>query len=165
MNEIIDDRESTPMSRRPPATAQLPQMQLVHLLRAVTVDLDLLGAGFAGTHGLHPTDVRALIHLLDADRTGVAATPGWLGAQVGLNSASTTALIDRLARLGHVRRSRDAADRRRVLLSVDPSAVELGWMFFGPLIERMVTAMQAFTDDELDTARRFLQAMHGAVQV
>jgi DNA-binding MarR family transcriptional regulator len=93
----------------------------------------------------------------------VAATPGWLGAQIGLNSASTTALIDRLERLGHVQRSRDPADRRRVLLSVDPSAVELGWTFFGPLIERLLTAMQAFTDEELDAARRFLVAMRGAV--
>ena len=151
------------MNRRRPSAANSPQMQLVHLLRSVTIDLDLLGARFASTHGLHPTDVRALIHLLDADRTGVAATPGWLGAQVGLNSASTTALIDRLERLGHVRRSRDSADRRRVLLSVDPSAIELGWTFFGPLIDRLVTAMQAFTDDELDTARRFLAAMRGAV--
>jgi DNA-binding MarR family transcriptional regulator len=151
------------MNRRRPVADNSPQMQLVHLLRAVTIDLDLLGAKFASTHGLHPTDVRALIHLLDADRTGVAATPGWLGAQVGLNSASTTALIDRLERLGHVRRSRDPADRRRVLLSVDPSAIELGWTFFGPLIERLLTAMQAFTDDELDTARRFLLAMQNAV--
>ncbi len=151
------------MTRRRPVAADSPQMQLVHLLRAVTVDLDLLGANFASTHGLHPTDVRALIHLLDADRTGAAATPGWLSAQIGLNSASTTALIDRLERLGHVRRSRDQADRRRVLLSVNPTAVELGWTFFGPLIERLVTAMQTFTDDELDTARRFLLAMRAAV--
>jgi DNA-binding MarR family transcriptional regulator len=151
------------MTRRQQAAPNSPQMQLVHLLRAVTVDLDLLGATFASTHGLHPTDVRALIHLLDADRTGAAATPGWLGAQVGLNSASTTALIDRLERLGHVRRSRDPTDRRRVLLSVAPTAVELGWTFFGPLIQRLITAMQVFTDDELDTARRFLLAMRAAV--
>jgi DNA-binding MarR family transcriptional regulator len=151
------------MTRRKQPAANSPQMELVHLLRAVTVDLDLLGASFASAHGLHATDVRALIHLLDADRTGIAATPGWLGAQVGLNSASTTALIDRLERLGHVRRSRDSADRRRVLLTVDPTAVELGWTFFGPLIERLVTAMQAFTNDELDTARRFLLTMRAAV--
>jgi hypothetical protein len=51
-----------------------------------------------------------------------------------------------------------------VLLSVDPSAIELGWTFFGPLIERLLTAMQAFTDDELDTARRFLVAMSAAAR-
>ena len=61
------------MSRRHQPAANSPQMELVHLLRAVTVDLDLLGANFTSTHGLHPTDVRALIHLLDADRTGTTA--------------------------------------------------------------------------------------------
>src|SRR3954467_7428888 len=93
-----------------------PGMRMVHLLRAITVELDLFGAEFAGLHALHPTDLRALIHLLDAARSDSTATPGWLGDQLGLNSAAVTALIDRLERVGHVRRVRDTHDRRRVLL-------------------------------------------------
>ncbi len=138
---------------------QDPGLQLVHLLRAVTVELDLFAAEFAGRNGLHPTDVRALIHLLDAGRAGVSATPGWLGAQLGVNSASTTALVDRLERLGLVRRERDTQDRRRVLLAVQDQAVALGWSFFGPLIREMVGAMRSFDEAELDTVRRFLLAM------
>ncbi|MER5839938.1 helix-turn-helix domain-containing protein [Streptomyces prasinus] len=136
-----------------------PGLQLVHLLRGVTVELDLFAAGFADRNGLHPTDVRALIHLLDAARTGVSATPGWLGAQLGVNSASTTALVDRLERLGLVHRERDTRDRRRVLLIVQDEAVTLGWSFFGPLIHGMVDAMQSFEEEELATVRRFLLAM------
>lgn len=138
---------------------QDPRMQLVHLLRGVTVELDLFGAAFAGAHGLHPTDLRALIHLLDAARAGTAATPGRLADQLGLNSASVTALVDRLARAGHVRRERDPGDRRRVLLVVEEQAVALGWSFFGPLITGMVAAMSAFDEAELATVRRFLRAM------
>ncbi|MEU1938696.1 MarR family transcriptional regulator [Streptomyces coeruleorubidus] len=138
---------------------QDPGLQLVHLLRAVTVELDLLAAEFAGREGLHPTDVRALIHLLDAGREGVRATPGWLGAQLGVNSASTTALVDRLERLGLVRRERDTRDRRRVLLVVQDEAVTLGWSFFGPLIHEMVAEMRSFEETELATVRRFLLAM------
>src|SRR5581483_268713 len=123
-----------------PMDDQDPALGLVHLLRAVTVELDLFAAEFAGNNGLHPTDVRALIQLLDADRAAVTATPGWLAAQLGLNSASTTALIDRLERLGLVRRARDTHDRRRVLLCVEERAVALSWSFFGPLINGMVTA-------------------------
>lgn len=135
---------------------QSPVMGLVHLLRAVTVEFDLLGAEFAARNGLHPTDVRALIHLLDASRAGVRATPGWLGGQLRLNSAGTTALVDRLERLGLVRRSRDTADRRRVLLEVEERATELGWAFFGPVIGELVTAAEGFEPDELETVRRFL---------
>ncbi|MFD9462435.1 MarR family winged helix-turn-helix transcriptional regulator [Streptomyces sp. NPDC060027] len=136
-----------------------PDLHLVHLLRAVTVELDLFAAEFAGLHGLHPTDVRALIHLLDAGRADTPATPGWLGAQLGVNSASTTALIDRLEGLELVRRERDTRDRRRVLLTVTDKAVALGWSFFGPLIDEMVASMRTFDEEDLATVRRFLLAM------
>ncbi|MEU1132751.1 MarR family transcriptional regulator [Streptomyces sp. NPDC005900] len=138
---------------------QSPAMGLVHLLRAVTVEFDLLGAEFAARHQLHPTDVRALIHLLDAARTGTRATPGWLGEQLRLNSAGTTALVDRLERLGLVRRSRDTADRRRVLLEVREKATELGWAFFGLVINEVVAVAEDFEADELETVRRFLTAV------
>ncbi|MEU3369610.1 helix-turn-helix domain-containing protein [Streptomyces sp. NPDC006660] len=133
-------------------------MRLVHLLRAVTVEFDLRGAEFAARNGLHPTDLRALIHLLDADRAGADVTPGRLGAALRLNSAGTTALLDRLERLGLVRRGRDENDRRRVLLTVERAAVELGWSFFGALITDLVDAAEDFTPGELDTVHRYLTA-------
>ncbi|MFF4159361.1 MarR family winged helix-turn-helix transcriptional regulator [Streptomyces sp. NPDC001678] len=138
---------------------QDPRLRLVHQLRAVTVEFDLLAAEFAARHGLHPTDLRALIALLDAARAERPVTPGRLGERLRLNSAGTTTLIDRLERLGLVRRERDTTDRRRVLLTVEPQAVDLGWSFFGPAIDTLLTAMDAFTPAELDTAERFLTAM------
>lgn len=143
---------------------QNPTMGLVHLLRAVTVNFDLLGAEFAARNGLHPTDVRALIHLLDAARDGTPATPGWLGRQLRLNSAGTTALVDRLERLGLVRRERDGADRRRVLLEVEQKATELGWAFFGPVIDKVVATAEGFEADELEAVRRFLTSVLHATQ-
>lgn len=138
-------------------------MRVVHLLRAVTVELDRIGEKFAARHALHPTDVRALICLLDAARAGAPATPGMLGAHLGLNSAGTTAVIDRLERLGHVRRQRDTRDRRRVLLKVDESAVALGWSFFGPLIHEIVAVMGRFDTADQATVERFLGDVHEAV--
>lgn len=135
-----------------------PAMRLVHLLRAVTVELHLRGAEFAARNGLHPTDLRALIRLLDAERAGEAVTPGRLGEALRLNSAGTTALLDRLERPGLVRRSRDPHDRRRVLLVVEPKAVELGRSFFGPLIGGLVDVAGEFTPAELDVVRRYLGA-------
>lgn len=142
---------------------QDPGLQLVHLLRAVTVDLDLVAAEFAARHRLHATDLRALIALLDAARTGEPVTPGRLGARLRLTSASTTALLDRLERSGLVRRERDAHDRRRVHVTVTDEAVALGWSFFGPLITDVVTALQPFDEAELAVARRFLCAVRDAV--
>lgn len=111
-------------------------MAIVHSLRALTVDLNVAVSGFANKYKMHSTDVRALICLLDAERSDAPATPGWLGAQLGINSASVTALVDRMVKAGHVARERDSADRRRVLLQVTPSAVTLGESFFGPHFTR-----------------------------
>lgn len=139
-----------------------PAMRLVHLLRAVTVELDLRGAEFAAQNGLHPTDLRALVCLLDAGRAGTDVTPGRLGTALRINSAGTTALLDRLERRGLVRRRRDESDRRRVVLTVEQKAVELGWSFFGPLIANLVEAAEGFTPGELDIVQRYLAAALGA---
>jgi len=136
---------------------------MVHRLRALTVELDLLTAEFAQLHGFHATDLRALICLLDAERAGHVASPGWLGAQLGLNSASVTALIDRLERAGHVHRDRDASDRRRINLQVTEQAAELGWSFFGPLIAHTVAVTDRFSDTQTATIVRFINEVLGAV--
>ncbi|MEU8773511.1 MarR family transcriptional regulator [Streptomyces sp. NPDC048606] len=93
-----------------------------------------------------------MIQLLDAARAGTYPTPGWLGEQLRLNSAGTTALVDRPQRLPLVRRSRDTADRRR-------GARELGWAFFGAAIGEVVEAAEGFEASELETVRRLLAAV------
>ncbi|GAC67255.1 MarR family winged helix-turn-helix transcriptional regulator [Gordonia soli] len=133
------------------------RLALIHRLRALTVELDLLGSEFAAAHGLHTTDVRALIALLDLARAGRPATPGVLAGELGdLNSATTTALVDRLERAGLVRRGRDVTDRRRVLLSVTDDAHRLGESFFGSLIADTRRSLDDFDDDEIAAVDRFL---------
>ncbi|MGW1926372.1 MarR family transcriptional regulator [Streptomyces massasporeus] len=131
-------------------------MLIFHLLREVTVEYGLRQGEFAARNGMHPTDVRALICLLDAERASTDATAGWLGERLGLNSAGTTAVVDRLERLGHVARVRDTRDRRRVLLTVEDRAKELGRAHFGPLVEGAVALLGGFEEAEKEAVRRFL---------
>lgn len=140
-------------------TALHPRMGLVHLLRSVAVELDLQAAAFAAEHGLHPTDLRAVIALLDAERADEPMTPGRLGTRLHLNSPATTAAIDRLEALGFLARERDPHDRRRVLLIVTEQAKALGWSFFGPLIARILHAMDRFDEADLDAYERVLRAI------
>ncbi|MFD8143803.1 MarR family winged helix-turn-helix transcriptional regulator [Streptomyces sp. NPDC059708] len=137
-------------------------LELVHLLREVTIAFGLRQAEFAAAHGMHPTDVRALVCLLDAARAAEPATAGILGARLGLNSAGTTAVIDRLERLGHVTRTRDPHDRRRVLLSVTPEATRLGRAFFGPAIEALAGATASLGPTEREAVRGFLTTARAA---
>ncbi|MET3987190.1 MarR family winged helix-turn-helix transcriptional regulator [Streptomyces sp. PvR034] len=147
-----------------PAPRPAPDpLEPVHLLRAVSVEFGLRQAEFGAAHGMHATDVRALICLLDAARAGESATAGLLAARLGLNSAGTTAVIDRLERLGHVTRSRDRVDRRRVLLQVSPEAVRLGRAAFGPLVDGLVELLGTFDPAERAAVTRFLSAARTAL--
>ncbi|MFJ5305806.1 MarR family winged helix-turn-helix transcriptional regulator [Streptomyces sp. NPDC088350] len=141
---------------------QGPEREIVHLLRAVAVELGLHSARFANRNGMHPTDVRALIALMDARRAGEEMTAGRLGTVLGLNSAGTTALVDRLERAGHVRRVRSEGDRRRVVVEVDQRAVDLGQAFFGPLIGSAVQLLQGYDARELGAIRGFLEGVREA---
>ncbi|MEU9475166.1 MarR family transcriptional regulator [Streptomyces sp. NPDC048191] len=137
-------------------------METVHLLRAVAVELGLHSARFAQRNGMHPTDVRALIALMDARRAGEELTAGRLGAALGLNSAGTTALLDRLERAGQVRRVRGRTDRRKVVVEVTDEAVELGQAFFGPLIERSAELLRGYDAHQRAAVRDFLEGVRQA---
>ncbi|MGA5898037.1 MarR family winged helix-turn-helix transcriptional regulator [Streptomyces venetus] len=137
-------------------------MEIVHLLRAVVVDLGRHSARFAQRNGMHPTDVRALIVLMDAARAGTETTAGQLGAALGLNSAGTTALVDRLERAGHVRRVRGERDRRKVVIEVEERAIALGRQHFGPLIDRAVGLLREYDERELAAIRGFLTGVREA---
>ena len=139
--------------------------EVAFLLRRVSVGMDALGQRFADLHGLGRTDVRALVAIMDAARSGQALTAGALGAAVDLSSAPVTALLDRLERVGHVRRVRDPADRRRVGLELSDSALAAGSAFFGALQRDLVEAMAGYSDDELDVVRRFLEDMTRAIEL
>ena len=139
------------------------RQEVALLLRRLNVELDAVGQRFATVHGLGRTDVRALVAIMDATRRGEALTAGTLGQAVELSSASVTALVDRLERFGHVRRVRDAADRRRVGLELTDSAMAAGGQFFGGLNRDLLAAMADYSDDELAVVRRFLEQVTDVV--
>ena len=64
--------------------------------------------------GLHPTDLYAL-NLLELD---APLSAGALADRTGLSTGATTRLVDRLEKAGHVRRTPDPSDRRRILIDV-----------------------------------------------
>jgi DNA-binding MarR family transcriptional regulator len=139
------------------------RQEIALLLRRLTVELDAVGQRFATLHGLGRTDVRALVAIMDATRRGEALTAGALGSAVELSSASVTALLDRLERVGHVRRVRDPADRRRVSLEMSEDAMAAGAEFFGGLNRDLVAAMVGYSDGELAVVRRFLEEMTAVI--
>ncbi|MEV7327082.1 MarR family transcriptional regulator [Micromonospora sp. NPDC093244] len=149
--------------RRDTRRAQLVG-EITNNLRRYAVDAQQVGHAFANLHGLNPTDLQALIAVMDAEMLGDPITPGRLGEQLNLSSGSVTALIDRLERAGHIRRDRDTADRRKVLLHYADQGAALAMEFFRPLGTRTDTVMDRFSEDELEVVQRFMTAMSESIR-
>lgn len=83
-------------------------------LREFVTAVVLNGQVTAETAGLYATELYVL-NLLDLD---AASTPGELARRTGLTTGAITKLLDRLERIGLVRREPDRADRRKVRLRI-----------------------------------------------
>ncbi|MER7053998.1 MULTISPECIES: MarR family winged helix-turn-helix transcriptional regulator [unclassified Streptomyces] len=131
-------------------------------LRRMNGEINRLVQSFAGTHGLHATDVQALAAILDAQEP---MTPGRLREHLGLTSGAVTACVDRLERAGHVRRVRESADRRVVHLHYVPGARAAARTYFRPLAEAATAASSGLDESELAVVVRFLAAMNGELRL
>jgi len=106
----------------------------------------------AARQGLGASDGKALDLI---DRFG-PLTAGELGERAGLAPASITGLVDRLEQKGLVRRVKDPADGRRVLVELDRAALGRHAHLFADLVREMQELAAEFTDDELEVILRFL---------
>jgi DNA-binding MarR family transcriptional regulator len=142
-------------ARKPPEHGR---DELVRLVQTLVAEGQRIGHAFAHRHGVHGTDVEALIRVLVAGDGERPLTAGELAAELGLTTGAVTTLLDRLERAGHVRRERDERDRRRVNLHYGDAGLELAQQFFTPLGELHRAATSDFSPDELETVRRYLGA-------
>jgi DNA-binding MarR family transcriptional regulator len=118
---------------------------------------------FAKTHAMHPTDLQALVLILNAERQGAPATPGQLRQMLDLTSGAVTGAVDRLVRAGHVRREADPEDRRQVRLYHASEGRQLGQEFFGPLGQRVEATMSGYDEQQLQLIEHFLEAVAEAM--
>ena len=101
--------------------------------------------------GLGPADLRCLDWLVDGPKTA-----GQLSAATGLRPAATTALIDRLAARGFVRRARSETDRRTVLVEMTELGQSRTWEAYGPLVEAGQPLLDGLTIGQLQLMADFL---------
>ena len=108
---------------------------------------------------LNVTDMRALRFLIAARNQDELATPGALSEYLGISSASTTKLLDRLERGGHVVRAPHPSDRRALAISVTDSTRVVARESVGRLHARRFAVAAALTPDEREVVIRFLDAL------
>src|SRR5205807_294940 len=99
------------------------------------------------------TDLRCLDLLFDGP-----VTAGELAAGIGLSTAATTSLIDRLESRQLVQRVRDASDRRKVLVEMTDQARRVAGEFYGPLAAEGAALLARYEPSELQLLHEFLVA-------
>ncbi|MFD0362208.1 MarR family winged helix-turn-helix transcriptional regulator [Nocardia sp. GCM10030253] len=112
--------------------------------------------------GITVTDLSCLNVLSSAG----PQTPGQLAERIGITrGGAVTAMIDRLERAGFVRRSRDARDRRRVL--VEPIAAAVGAVapLFSGLGAAVSEHLAGYSDRELEVLLQFVGTLNERVAV
>ena len=103
--------------------------------------------------GINRTDLRCTDII---ERHG-RITAGELARETGLTTGAVTSILDRLEKLGYIRRVRDKVDRRRVLVELSEKAVRRGKDIWGPLKAASRTSLARFSAEELAFIRDFLR--------
>jgi DNA-binding MarR family transcriptional regulator len=125
--------------------AEMAEVMRLFMARAI-----LFQEAVARSAGLNPTDLQCANLLLLYG----PATPGELAERAGLSAGGgVTAVIDRLEQAGLVRRTRDTADRRRVVITADAEALAFRvGAFYGRIGERWAEYLERLDDDQLSLA-------------
>ncbi|MGM7668324.1 MarR family winged helix-turn-helix transcriptional regulator [Microbacterium sp. A93] len=108
---------------------------------------------------LNQTDMRALHFLIACENGGVVATPGAIATHLGISTASTTKLLDRLERGEHITRSPHPSDRRALAIAITPETRKSAVETVGRQHARRFTAAARLSNADREIVTRFLTDM------
>lgn len=108
---------------------------------------------------LNDTDMRALHYLIVCANRGLVATPSGIAHHLGISTAATTKLLDRLEKGGHINRSPHPTDRRALAITITPSTRHAAMETVGRQQSKRFYAAARLTRAERDTVIRFLADM------
>lgn len=122
---------------------------------------NLMGQAASDRVGINATDLNCLNILSFSG----SLTAGELARATGLTTASITGVVDRLESAGFVRRERDPADRRRVVVSiVIEKALAQVATIFAPMVADMQELASRYSDDELRLIVEFYGQMEQVIR-
>ena len=124
--------------------------RMADVMRDFMANAVLFQDAVARTGGLNSTDLQTVSLLMSQG----PATPGELAERTGLSAGGAiTAVIDRLEKAGYVRRQRDQADRRRVIVTADVDKVlEQVGPVYGRVGARWAAYLDTLTDEQIQLA-------------
>lgn len=108
---------------------------------------------------LGASDMKALRFIMEAADRGETATPSAIARHLGISTASTTKLLDRLERAGRVRRVAHPSDRRALAIEVDPETRADAIATMGRPQALREAAVLRLAPEERDVVARFLRGL------
>ena len=108
---------------------------------------------------LNETDMRALHYLIVTGNQGLTVTPGALSAHLKISTASTTKMLDRLERAGHITRQAHPTDRRALAIFITPETHTAAMNTVGRQQSKRFYAAARLSREERATVIRFLDDM------
>ena len=108
---------------------------------------------------LNESDMRAIRLLIRAQKQHQIVTPKDIAREVGISSASTTKLVDRLVLGGHVVRVSHPSDRRTTCIEVTEQTRRSAQETIGRQHARRFTATAAMKPSEREAVILFLEAL------
>ncbi|HSN35276.1 MAG TPA: MarR family transcriptional regulator [Arthrobacter sp.] len=113
--------------------------------------------------GMGETDLLALRYLLRAQAAGERVGPKDLSRVLGITTASTTSLLDRLVGSGHVRREPHPTDRRSLVIVPTEASNSEVRATLGGMHRRMMAVAGELSAAEARVVVSFLRRMSEAV--
>ncbi|SFR27625.1 DNA-binding transcriptional regulator, MarR family [Lentzea waywayandensis] len=152
------------MTESDPLTADWTpeQIAVMHRLRDWVIDFAELNQHLAAWMRLPGADANALGQIIWAAETDTPLSPAQLSRQIGMTTGATTILLNRLEAAGHVHRTRESTDRRRVTLRPTPDARERARQFLGLAGTEIANVLHTTPPAELRTVATFLARMTAA---
>jgi DNA-binding MarR family transcriptional regulator len=134
--------------------------ELLDALRRFGLEDDRLDSMVARRIGAPPVEFKAMDHITEAGEL----TPSELADRLALSSGAVTALLDRLERLGWVKREPHPNDRRSIVVRQATPSDSAAMQMYGPVAERLARIAAKMTPSERDAAIRFLEGAAAAAR-
>jgi DNA-binding MarR family transcriptional regulator len=113
--------------------------------------------------GLGENDLLALRYVITAQQEGRSIGPKELSSYLGISSASTTTLVDRLEKRGQLVRRHSPFDRRALILVPTAQTDDEVQAALGEVPERMIEVAAHLTPEQAKVIVTFLSSMRHAI--
>lgn len=157
MSDMRNSAEDSSWSRDDLSDSGMPEVSEISLALR---DLDLHSRAFERRLGaaltVNPTDLSAMQHLIQSG----PLTPSELAARLGVTTAASTLVVDRLVALGHAERHPHAHDRRKIVVVPARASVNRAIDELIPVIAGINGLVDDLTEAERTTIARFLMAVN-----